>query len=341
MRAAWLLAHLGREGPPPDTRPATEEDIYYCYRLFLHREPDPAGLAGWVRRLAEGPFPLRDLVHTFMASEECRRSNPRVVQLDGYKLCVRPSDGTVSTAVLAFGEYEPNVIAELAPLLKPGGVFVDIGANIGYLTMLAAARVGPAGRVLAFEPNPDNVVLLREGIRANGFTNIELFPLGAADRQRTIEMYPDGQNSTSLVTDPAADDPSGVWQPYLSKTLGRRHVLKTAALDDVLGHLDRVDIVKLDIDGGEPRALDGMDRLVRRHRPVIFVEYAPVCIQLVSRVAPETVLDYFYARDYDLYNLDRATGKSPRPLAKDEVLAAFARCGITHLDLVAYPREAR
>lgn len=323
----------------PATRLATTEDLYHCFKLFLRREPDEAGWEVWTRQLEDAPVSFADLVQTFQTSEECRRLDPRVVQLDGYKICTRPADATVSAAILNDGEYEPNVIRELAPLLRPGVVFLDVGANLGYQTLMAAARVGPTGRVLAFEPNPDNLALLREGIRLNGFTNITLYPLAAADRERTIEMHPDGTNSTSLVSDPSAGGPAPARTTFRFSALGRCHTLKAVALDAVLADLDRVDVVKLDIDGGEPRALQGMDGLIRKHRPAAFVEYCPECIKHVSRVPPEVVLDYFYERDYDLYDLDRTSGKSARPLAKDEVLAAYAKCGITHLDLVAYPKR--
>jgi len=326
---------LGYE-PKNLLRSATEEDVYFCYRLFLKREPDAEGLSGWTKLLGERSVPLRDLVAMFMKTLEYEYSNTKLVRLPEFQICVRPSDGTVSTAILNDRNYEPYLMAEMTPLLKPGMVVVDVGANIGYQTLMAARHVGPTGRVLAFEPNPDNTILLKESIRRNGFTNIELFPFGVADRSRTIEMLPDGQNSTSLVRDPETDGTKRTTP--LPPKLSRCHVLQAVALDEFLGDRERIDLIKIDIDGGEPRALQGMEKIIQRHRPVMFVEYCPQCIRVVCKVAPETMLDFFFDRDYNLYDLNRATGKSSKPMNKEELTAAYVRSGITHLDLMACPR---
>lgn len=320
----WL--GLGRPVPVavPVGRPATADDLPHCFRLFLRREPSDADLATWAHELAQEPMSLDELVRAFRDSPECRRADAIRVALAEFVIHVLPSDVTTSADILTAGEYEPHVIRELAPLLRPGTVFVDVGANLGYQTLLAAARVGPTGRVHAFEPNPNNVALLRASLKANRFTNATVYPVAVSDRERAVWYRPDGANSTGTVAEVSPGQPTA---------------FRAVALDDVLADLDRVDIVKLDIDGGEPRALRGMDGLLRRHRPVLFVEFCPECIRLVSDEPPDGMLEFLNERGYDLFDLDRVKGKSKRPLTKGEVLTAYEKCGITHLDLVAYPRR--
>ena len=76
------------------------------------------------------------------------------------------------TAAMARSEYEPRKLEVMERLLKPGMTFVDVGANLGYFTLLAAKLVGPEGRVIAFEPHPDNTRRLRISIAANDYDNV-------------------------------------------------------------------------------------------------------------------------------------------------------------------------
>src|SRR5689334_16156257 len=85
---------------------------------------------------------------------------PVLLRLGGFKLYVRLDDWAVGARIAVRRRYEPYVTAALEPLLKPGAVLVDIGANIGYYTMLAAARVSPTGKVIAFEPSAENCELI-------------------------------------------------------------------------------------------------------------------------------------------------------------------------------------
>ncbi len=94
---------------------------------------------------------------------------PRWVWVQGHKLFLDKLD----TLELATREiYEPLETQLLLKRLKPGQTFVDIGANIGYYTLLAARQVGPAGRVYAFEPDEENFKLLQKNTEINGYSNV-------------------------------------------------------------------------------------------------------------------------------------------------------------------------
>ena len=81
-------------------------------------------------------------------------------------------------------EYEPEVVAKLRELLKPGMTFCDVGANMGVLTLLAARLVGPAGRVFSFEPFPQNAAVVRHNVALNGFANVTVVEAGVAEAKR-------------------------------------------------------------------------------------------------------------------------------------------------------------
>src|SRR5262249_25235872 len=117
------------------------------------------------------------------------------------------------------------------------------------------------------------------------------------------------------------------------------HIVKAVVLDDFLKSCERIDIVKIDIDGGEPPALKGMTKLIQNHRPVLFVEFCPQLIRTVSQANPESFLDQLSDLGYDVYVLATSGQQSPNALCKTEILERFAQCKSTHLDLVAYPVE--
>src|SRR5205807_5464610 len=88
-----------------------------------------------------------------------------------------------------FGEWEPNLTAWLARTLRPGDVFVDVGANIGYFSVLAAGLVGPAGAVVAVEPSPTAFGMLVANLARNDAANARAVNLAAADRHAAVDVY--------------------------------------------------------------------------------------------------------------------------------------------------------
>jgi glycosyltransferase involved in cell wall biosynthesis len=98
------------------------------------------------------------------------------VECGGFSLVLDRCDISVSRSIIASQQYEPHLSAFVRRIVKPGMTAVDIGANVGFYTMLLGERVGRSGRVLAFEPNTENCRLLMLSIDANGFNHIKLYP---------------------------------------------------------------------------------------------------------------------------------------------------------------------
>ena len=247
---------------------ATENDVYHAYRLLLGRKPDADGFLHYRQRISEG-LSLAALVQIFMGSDEYREHNDRTrlghetsVDLGGYHVVVDRRDPDFGAVIAHSQIYEEPVRQVLRDRLVADDVCLDIGANIGVMTLLAASLVGPGGRVIAVEPNPDNVQLLYKGLLRNRFTNVEVLPLAAADRRAVFAMS--GLSNTELVL-PAATSSGG-------------RLTQSVILDEVLANLSRLDFVKLDIEGQEPAALRGLQRLVAIHQPTLLVEFNPRCL---------------------------------------------------------------
>jgi FkbM family methyltransferase len=156
---------------------------------------------------------------------------------------------TISREACFTGRYEPQETMLATELLGPGMTAVDVGANWGYFTLVCAHVVGRAGQVIALEPHPDLAITLRRNIQANDLPHVRVLELGAASATAVapfISYPPDGGNlglsRMANATEPA--DYFGV----------------TVSLDELLGPLGchTIDLVKIDVEGGEVDVLRGM-----------------------------------------------------------------------------------
>jgi FkbM family methyltransferase len=160
----------------------------------------------------------------------------------------------ISREVCLTGCYEPPVTRLLQRRLGRGGTMMDVGANWGYFTLLAAARVGHEGRVISLEPDPRHFDALEANVRLNGFTQVRSIPkaAGATDGVATLAGYDDraGNRGVSRLG-PASD--------------GQRSFrVECVRIDRVTA--GRVDVLKLDVEGGELDALEGMRDGLAAHR---------------------------------------------------------------------------
>jgi FkbM family methyltransferase len=175
-------------------------------------------------------------------------------------------------ATLERGEfYEPSTTHLLLKVLKPGDTFLDIGAHVGYFSMLAAAVVGAEGEVLAFEPSPDNFRHLVEHVALNGFTNVLPFHLALGDTEQVAALHLNADN----------DGGNALWDVRLhqdnhkSRSAPRIHPTYVTRLDRVLrGRPVRsLKLVKIDIEGSEVLALRGaVETLARLQVPFVIAE---------------------------------------------------------------------
>jgi FkbM family methyltransferase len=164
-----------------------------------------------------------------------------------------PEDESAIECMLRQPDYEP--VAWVTP--QSGAVFLDVGAYIGPYTILAARASGAAGRVLALEPDPKNRRQLDKNLALNGITNCTVVPLAAWSRTGPIGWR-------------KADHPD--WHRASEEANAR--TTEAITLDDLVARhtLDRVDWIKMDIEGGEIEALKGAENILARFRPKLFIE---------------------------------------------------------------------
>ena len=182
----------------------------------------------------------------------------------GGTLWLEPSHSFTTCFWPAVDQYEPDVRAALLHFLKPGGTFVDCGANIGYFSVMAQQIVGSAGRVVAIEANPATFCLLERNLDANGAAEAINCAVAAHTADAELFVPREGDVYSCLRTGGLVDgnDAQAIRVP------GR-------TLDEIVMslRLTRLDLLKLDVEGGELDILRSASRVLRDLRPVIVCEY--------------------------------------------------------------------
>lgn len=324
----------GSPGTAADT-PATVADAVACYRLLLGRDPDPGGLEHHRRRLSGGEVTRRQLVEEFLGSVEFARAHPGICKSDavareavatteGFRLFVNPTDYAVGHTVARTGSYEPEVSATLRTLLRKGMTFVDVGANIGWFSLLGASLVGPTGKVVAIEPNPANVALLHESAQDNGFDYIDVLAVAVGDHPGAVALETDGSNGRIVQVDEPPAEP-----------VTASFVVAAYPLDTLLSQVgvSRVDVMKIDIEGAEPLALRGATEMMAVNRPVLISEFYPLALSSSPWGGAEGYLKMLRSLGYDL-SVIGAEGD----LDDGAILAWGADRGREQVDLLARPR---
>ena len=176
----------------------------------------------------------------------------------GNKMYLSPHDEGISKELAVYGIHEPLATQLLRQEIKTGMHVIDIGANIGYYALQEAHLVGETGKVIAIEPVPDNVTLLRKNVEANGYRNVHIYPVAIGTKNGTTKIHISHEsNLASLI--PQDRHSTSVDVPVWT-------------LDSLLEQEERVDYIQMDIEGYEVEVIKGMIGILRKYRPGMFIE---------------------------------------------------------------------
>jgi len=184
--------------------------------------------------------------------------------------------------------YESVEIEIVKKEIKEGATVIDIGANIGYYTLIFAQLAGKNGKVFAFEPDPKNFQILKKNIEINGHKNVILEEKAISNKEGNLKLF-------------LSKDNHGMHRIYPSKFCEASIDISSIKLDNYFKNNMKIDFIKIDIEGAEYDALKGMTSLIEKNKKLtILIEFAPASIEEFGG-RPEEVLDFFIDKGFDIF----------------------------------------
>jgi FkbM family methyltransferase len=192
----------------------------------------------------------------------------------GHQIGILPKDSGISRELALYRTHEPLATQLLLKTLTPGMNVVDVGSNIGYYALLEARSIGPQGRVIAIEPVQENARQLDRNIAANNYDNILVHHLAIANRNGTATINISAKSNWHSLAPP----------PWPST----KRQVAVSTLDSLLKQLSpqRVDLLRMDIEGYEVVVLEGMLWVLETYHPRLLIELHPHII------GHQAILDY-------------------------------------------------
>jgi len=166
---------------------------------------------------------------------------------------------------VALEKYEPYETELILRQTKSGDVIVDVGANIGYYTILLADKVGLNGKVYAFEPDLINFEILKKNVEVNKLKNVVLVRAAVSNKKGISYLYKSKENY-------------GDHRMFGNE---EKEEIKTIKLDNYLKN-QKIDLMKVDTQGWEPSVFEGAKKIIEKNKPTIFFEYSPASYKLAK-----------------------------------------------------------
>jgi len=214
-----------------------------------------------------------------------------VMEIEGSKMYLNShAKGAMKTAFRGYirSHGKENLTTQIFKrVVEEGHTVVDIGANIGYFTLLAARLVGKKGKVYAFEPEPRNYSILLKNIALNGYENVAPMPKAVSNTAGIVRLYLSSKDIGAHTIRQYHDK-----KQFDEKESGEFVEVESVTLDEFFDDKKRpIDVIKMDIEGAEMAALLGMDRVIRENKNLkMFIEFYPSAIKEMG-YPPEELVD--------------------------------------------------
>jgi FkbM family methyltransferase len=222
------------------------------------------------------------------------------LEINGYKLSTIPNDIGISSELLTFKTHEPLSTILLKETIDKGMTCLDIGANIGYYALLEKKLVGETGQVIAVEPSPINFNYLKKNFKINssGFDNFELHNFAFSSNDGETNFLVNERSNLSKIAEK-------------SQYSGIREIIKIPkrSLDSFITEkgIEKIDLIRMDVEGHENEILSGAILVIKKHRPLLYIETHKGLLGLEKTIEFLKFLQnmgyeskYFIAREMDL-----------------------------------------
>jgi FkbM family methyltransferase len=310
-----------------------DTNIIIMYNIVLKRNPAPWEHDLWMNLLRSG-VPITEITNKLRIPEEF------TPLIKNYLVQRNISFETDKIAYKKFGDfvlyfdindhiiveqflqeyYEKSTTILLSKVVKKGMTVVNIGANMGYFTLLLSKLVGNKGKVFAFEPFLNNVKFIEKNVRSNNCNNVEIIPKAISQKSGKTKLWLKG---------------SGSWNFISTKELERLdHVqIETTSIDEFFKENQNVDFVMMDAEGSEKFILDGMTKTIENNPKLqIITEYNPYILELAGSSGKE-FLDKIEEMGFLIHLINEEISEI-EPITKEVLLKQITYPKYTNLYLV-------
>jgi len=247
-------------------------------------------------------YPIKAF-HKFIVS----RITARFTVVDGNKMFLDPED---AMRLSITGIHEPLETAIVKKQIKKGDVVLDIGANIGYYTLIFSRLVGKMGRVYAFEPDPCSYALLKKNVEINECSNVVLLQKAVSNKSVKIKLYLCEYNSMD----------HRIYDSHDNRKFVEIDAIK---LDDYFkNYHKKINFIKMDIQGSEGVAVQGMSYLLKKNKTVkIITEFWPTALKK-AKTQPKDFLNSLSKQGFKFFDVNEQKMKI-KPITVAEVLKTY------------------
>lgn len=206
-------------------------------------------------------------------------------------------DRLIALFLLKFGMWEKGEVNVFKKTIQEGWIVLDIGANIGYPSLLLSKLVGKSGKVIAFEPDKDNLQILRKNIKANNIQNIKVVPMAVSDHTGDGTLFvSDSHSGDHRIYNPTGEE---------RKTQN----IKTISLDDYSKSNNKINFIQMDVEGAEELVFKGMKRMLAKNKKInILMEFWPEGLREIGS-SPVDFLKMIKSLGFKLNYIDGNSGK--------------------------------
>ena len=268
------------------------KEITKMYKKYLLRDPDRDGLFHWITQINENHITLDNLEKIIKDSPEFNLAHQFkqgfTSTSEGFDLWIHPNDEILSRSIVYDKIWEPETTKLIKNIIHEGDVGIDLGANIGYFTMLMANLVGTSGKIFSFEPEPQNFEILQKNIKQNHLKNVVANQSAIGDINGKIKLYLSNTNAGWHKVFP---------KQFIDYEVSDKNIdVKICSLDKEF--IDKkIDFIKMDIEGYEHEALKGMKKTILKNKPIFLIEYNDQNIKKIYKC-----LNGYKAYIFDVYN---------------------------------------
>lgn len=275
------------------------KEITKMYKKYLLRDPDRDGLFHWITQINEKHITLDNLEKIIKDSPEFNLAHQFkqgfTSTSEGFDLWIHPNDEILSRSIVYDKIWEPETTKLIKNIIHEGDVGIDLGANIGYFTMLMANLVGTSGKIFSFEPEPQNFEILQKNIKQNHLKNVVANQSAIGDINGKIKLYLSNTNAGWHKVFP---------KQFIDYEVSDKNIdVKICSLDKEF--IDKkIDFIKMDIEGYEWNAIKGGKKILEENHDVkLIFEFFPMALR-ANNVKPDTVLTYLLDIGFHIYAID-------------------------------------